>query len=69
MVIVVEFKQYWLGIKFDFIIIHESGHDGLQNNITYKILLICGFMRTNYSERSLFYWNIFYGKKAEVILM
>jgi hypothetical protein len=28
------FKRNWLGLKFDFIIIHESGHEWFANNIT-----------------------------------
>jgi aminopeptidase N len=47
------FKE--LGIKFDFIIIHESGHEWFANNITYKDIADMWIHEsfTNYSE-SLF---------------
>ncbi len=52
------------GLKFDFIIIHESGHEWFANNITYKDIADMwvheGF--TSYSE-SLFL-EYHYGKKA-----
>ena len=52
------------GLKFDFIIIHESGHEWFANNITYKdaadMWIHEGF--TCYSE-SLFL-DYYYGKKA-----
>ena len=52
------------GLKFDFIIIHESGHEWFGNNITSKDIADMWIHEsfTNYSE-SLFteYW---YGKKA-----
>jgi len=52
------------GLKWDFIIIHESGHEWFANNITHKdaadIWIHEGF--TSYSE-SLF-TEYFYGKKA-----
>ncbi|SOE20230.1 Peptidase family M1 [Spirosomataceae bacterium TFI 002] len=52
------------GTKWDFIIIHESGHEWFANNITYKDIADMwvheGF--TNYSE-SLF-TEYFYGKEA-----
>ena len=52
------------GLKFDFIIIHESGHEWFANNITYKDIADMwiheGF--TNYSE-SLFV-EYYYGKQA-----
>lgn len=52
------------GLKFDFIIIHESGHEWFANNITYRdvadMWIHEGF--TNYSE-SLFL-DYFYGEKA-----
>lgn len=52
------------GLKFDFIIIHESGHEWFANNITYKDIADMwiheGF--TAYSE-SLFL-DYFYGKQA-----
>jgi aminopeptidase N len=52
------------GLKWDFIIIHESGHEWFANNITYKDIADMwvheGF--TNYSE-SLF-TEYYYGKEA-----
>ncbi len=52
------------GLKFDFIIIHESGHEWFANNITYKDIADMwiheGF--TTYSE--VLYVDYYYGKKA-----
>jgi len=52
------------GLKFDFIIIHESGHEWFANNITYKDVADMwvheGF--TAYSEN--IFVNYFYGKEA-----
>lgn len=52
------------GLKFDFIIIHESGHEWFANNITYKDIADMwiheGF--TNYSEN--LYVEYLYGKEA-----
>jgi aminopeptidase N len=52
------------GMKFDFIIIHESGHEWFANNITYKDVADMWIHEsfTNYSE-SLFL-DYFYGKDA-----
>lgn len=52
------------GLKFDFIIIHESGHEWFANNITYKDVADMWIHEsfTNYSE-SLFV-EYFYGKDA-----
>ncbi|MCH7399239.1 M1 family metallopeptidase [Belliella sp. DSM 107340] len=52
------------GLKFDFIIIHESGHEWFANNITYKDVADMWIHEsfTNYSE-SLFV-EYHYGKKA-----
>jgi aminopeptidase N len=52
------------GLKFDFIIIHESGHEWFANNITYKDIADMWIHEsfTNYSE-SLFV-EYFYGKEA-----
>ncbi|MDG1040053.1 MAG: M1 family aminopeptidase, partial [Polaribacter sp.] len=52
------------GLKFDFIIIHESGHEWFANNITYKDIADMWIHEsfTNYSE-SLFL-DYYYGKKA-----
>ena len=52
------------GKKFDFIIIHESGHEWFANNITYKdaadMWIHEGF--TAYSEN--LYLDYYYGKEA-----
>lgn len=52
------------GLKFDFIIIHESGHEWFANNITYKDIADMwiheGF--TAYSEN--LYLDYYYGKEA-----
>ncbi len=52
------------GMKFDFIIIHESGHEWFANNITYKdaadMWIHEGF--TAYSEN--LFLDYYYGKKA-----
>ena len=52
------------GLKFDFIIIHESGHEWFANNITYKDIADMWIHEsfTNYSE-SLFL-EYYYGKDA-----
>ena len=52
------------GMKFDFIIIHEAGHEWFANNITYKDIADMWVHEsfTNYSE-SLFL-DYYYGKKA-----
>ena len=52
------------GLKFDFIIIHESGHEWFANNITYKDIADMWIHEsfTNYSE-SLFV-EFYYGKEA-----
>lgn len=52
------------GMKFDFIIIHESGHEWFANNITYQDIADMWIHEsfTNYSE-SLFL-DYHYGKKA-----
>lgn len=56
-------KTGW-GLKFDFIIIHESGHEWFANNITYKDIADMWIHEsfTNYSE-SLFV-EYYYGKDA-----
>lgn len=52
------------GLKFDFLIIHESGHEWFANNITYKDIADMwiheGF--TNYSEN--LFVEYYYGKEA-----
>ena len=52
------------GLKFDFIIIHEAGHEWFANNITYQDIADMWIHEsfTNYSE-SLFL-DYYYGKKA-----
>ncbi len=52
------------GLKFDFIIIHESGHEWFANNLTHKDIADMWLHEsfTNYSE-SLFV-EYFYGKEA-----
>ncbi|WP_087940790.1 M1 family metallopeptidase [Algoriphagus faecimaris] len=52
------------GLKFDFIIIHEAGHEWFANNITYRDVADMWIHEsfTNYSE-SLFL-DYFYGKEA-----
>ena len=52
------------GLKFDFIIVHEAGHEWFANNITYKDMADMWIHEsfTNYSE-SLFL-DYYYGKKA-----
>jgi len=52
------------GLKFDFIIIHESGHEWFANNVTYKDIADMWIHEsfTNYSE-SLFV-EYYYGKDA-----
>ncbi|NCP83940.1 MAG: M1 family metallopeptidase [Bacteroidetes bacterium] len=56
-------KTGW-GLEFDFIIVHESGHEWFANNITYKDMADMWIHEsfTNYSE-SLFL-EYFYGKNA-----
>ncbi|KAA3438685.1 M1 family metallopeptidase [Rufibacter hautae] len=52
------------GMKFDFIIIHESGHEWFANNITYKDIADMWIHEsfTNYSENLFVEYH--YGKKA-----
>ena len=52
------------GLKFDFIIIHESGHEWFANNITYKDMADMWIHEsfTNYSES--LYVEYYYGKEA-----
>ena len=52
------------GLKWDFIIIHESGHEWFANNITYKDIADMWIHEsfTNYSEN--LYTEYFYGKEA-----
>jgi aminopeptidase N len=52
------------GLKFDFIIIHESGHEWFANNITYKDMADMWIHEsfTNYSEN--LFLDYHYGKKA-----
>ncbi len=59
-----DLSQTGWGLKFDFIIIHEAGHEWFANNITYKdcadMWVHEGF--TNYSEN--LYLDYYFGKKA-----
>jgi aminopeptidase N len=52
------------GLKFDFIIIHESGHEWFANNITYEDIADMWVHEsfTNYSEN--LYVEYYYGKEA-----
>lgn len=52
------------GLKFDFIIIHESGHEWFANNITYKDIADMWIHEsfTSYSEN--LYVDYYFGKKA-----
>ncbi len=52
------------GLKFDFIIIHESGHEWFANNITYKDIADMWIHEsfTNYSEN--LFVEYYYGQKA-----
>ena len=52
------------GLKWDFIIIHESGHEWFANNITYKDVADMWVHEsfTNYSEN--LYTEYYYGKEA-----
>ena len=52
------------GLKFDFIIIHESGHEWFANNITYKDIADMWIHEsfTNYSEN--LFVEYYYGKDA-----
>lgn len=52
------------GLKFDFIIIHESGHEWFANNITYKDIADMWIHEsfTNYSE--CLFVEYYYGKEA-----
>lgn len=52
------------GLKFDFIIIHEAGHEWFANNITYKDIADMWIHEsfTNYSEN--LFLNYHYGKEA-----
>jgi aminopeptidase N len=52
------------GLKFDFIIVHESGHEWFANNITYEDIADMWVHEsfTNYSE--CLYVEYYYGKEA-----
>ncbi|MCG1036008.1 M1 family metallopeptidase [Polaribacter sargassicola] len=52
------------GLKFDYIIIHESGHEWFANNITYKDIADMWIHEsfTDYSEN--IFLDYYYGKKA-----
>jgi aminopeptidase N len=59
-----DLSQTGWGLKWDFIIVHESGHEWFANNITYKDMADMWIHEsfTNYSE-SLF-TEFYFGKKA-----
>jgi aminopeptidase N len=59
-----DFSGTGYGLKFDFIIIHESGHEWFANNITYKDMADMWIHEsfTNYSES--LYIEYYYGKEA-----
>ena len=59
-----DLSQTGWGLKWDFIIVHESGHEWFANNITYKDVADMWIHEsfTNYSE-SLF-TEFYFGKKA-----
>ncbi|MFD0878390.1 M1 family aminopeptidase, partial [Massilia pinisoli] len=52
------------GLKWDFIIVHESGHEWFANNITYKDMADMWIHEsfTNYSEN--LYTEYYFGKEA-----
>jgi aminopeptidase N len=59
-----DLSQTGWGLKFDFIIIHESGHEWFANNITYKDIADMWIHEsfTNYSEN--LFLDYHYGKEA-----
>ncbi|MDZ4709604.1 MAG: M1 family metallopeptidase [Saprospiraceae bacterium] len=59
-----DLSQTGWGLKWDFIIIHESGHEWFANNITYKDIADMWIHEsfTNYSEN--LYTEYYYGKQA-----
>ncbi len=59
-----DFSGYGWGLKFDYIIIHESGHEWFANNITYKDIADMWIHEsfTTYSEN--LFVEYYYGKKA-----
>lgn len=59
-----DLSQTGWGLKWDFIIIHESGHEWFANNITYKDAADMWVHEsfTNYSEN--LYTEYYYGKQA-----
>jgi aminopeptidase N len=59
-----DLSQTGWGLKWDFIIIHESGHEWFANNITYKDVADMWIHEsfTNYSEN--LYTEYYYGKEA-----
>ncbi|KAA3647484.1 MAG: M1 family peptidase [Bacteroidetes bacterium] len=52
------------GKKFDFIIIHESGHEWFANNITYKDIADMWLHESFTSYSEALFLEYFYGKKA-----
>lgn len=59
-----DFSGTGYGLKFDFIIIHESGHEWFANNITYKDMADMWIHEsfTNYSES--LYIEYYFGREA-----
>ena len=59
-----DLSQTGWGLKFDFIIVHESGHEWFANNITYKDIADMWIHEsfTNYSEN--LFVEYYYGKQA-----
>ena len=56
-----------VGLNWDFIIIHESGHEWFANNITAKDRgLICGFMKVSPTIPRLFSPKIYGQKSADI---
>jgi hypothetical protein len=50
------------GLKFDFIIIHESGHEWFAN-ITYKDIADMWILRVSLTTLKVFLWNIIMGRE------
>lgn len=51
------------GLKWDYIIIHESGHEWFGNNITTMMWPICGYMKVLQIIQKHFLWNASMEKK------
>ena len=59
----------WTGVgispRFDFIIIHESGHEWFGNSVTPRIMRICGSMKDGQPISRACTWNIAGAKKTQ----